>query len=69
MTIKMYYDQAFKSQHGNSQTQSVNAMRRVMNHVQNFFLWSSLTTKIFLTVKAHQEVPTTFESLASDNSM
>lgn len=66
LTLKLWYDQLFKARFG---ADSVNAMRRVVNLMQDFFFWPSLNTTIVLTVLATEELPISLTAYADGVSL
>ena len=66
LTLKLWYDQLFKAKHGDD---SINVMRRVVNSMQDFFLWPSLETTYILTVLATEELPGPLNNRASVDSL
>ena len=60
--MKLWYDQLFKDKHGDD---SVNVLRRVVNLMQDFFLWPSLKTTFTLNVLEVKELPVSLTNYAS----
>ena len=54
MTIKMFFDQSFREKNGH---QTYNALRRILAHVQNYYLWPSLNTTFAFSAHYTEELP------------
>jgi hypothetical protein len=66
MTVKFYYDQLFKAQHGNNSESTLDAISTL---VQGFYRLPSLTTSITIVATPHQEIPISLTDGVADSSL